>query len=439
MNGARRRQLLLVVGALALAGCGGEDSGSAWPQWRGPGGLGISSAAELPVHWDKDGSGIKWSARIDGFGTSSPIAVGGRVYVTSAERIGNQVELRVHGFDLSNGESLWQTTVARRERERTHRMHSSAGPTPVSDGQTTFAYFGSHLAALDSAGQTLWVNEIDPDYLKNSRYAAGSSLVLAGDLVIVLRDRERVAEDQVGWIAAYDKAAGEQVWRKQWDDTCCSYVTPLVIDGGGGSGDTELFVVLAGYVVSLDPETGEGLRRHDLAAAQPVASPVVEDGLVCVASGAHGQRRAGCWEMVEEGGETTWKSLWRQGKWVPDTSSPILLKGRLYLLTEKGILRCLEARTGKLIWQKRLEASGYRASLVAGAGKLYATGQTGAVSVVSPDDGEIVAVNYLPESRYVASPAIAGDCLLIRSASDLYCVNGTESFQSTQPAQSGAG
>jgi outer membrane protein assembly factor BamB len=103
-----------------------------------------------------------------------------------------------------------------------------------------------------------------------------------------------------------------------------------------------------------------------------------------------------------------------------------LLDERLYLLTEKGILRSLDARTGELFWQKRLETSGYRASLVAGAGKLYATGQTGVVSVISPDDGEIIAVNYMPEARYVASPAIAGECLLIRSASELHCVNGAD-------------
>ncbi len=433
-----RRLLLLAVG-LALAGCGGKDQETSWPQWRGPGGLGISGATELPVTWDKDGSGIKWSARIDGIGTSSPIAIGDRVYLTSAKAVGRQVELQVHSFDLSTGERVWQTTVAQRRREKRHRMNSSAGPTPVSDGKTTFAYFGSHLAALDAGGNTIWVREIDPQYLKDSRYGAGSSLVLAGDLVIVLRDRERVAEDQVGWIAAYDKATGEPVWRSQWDDSCCSYITPLALDREGQSGGTELFVVLAGYVASFDPKTGRMLQRQDQVIAQPVASPVFEDDLVCVASGAHANREAGCWQIVEEAGKTTWKLLWKIAKWVPDTSSPILMDGRLYLLTEKGILRCLEARTGAMIWQIRLERSGYRASLVMGAGKLYAVGETGAVSVISPNDGEILAVNTMPESHYIASPAIAGGCLLIRSSSELYCVDGADRPEPAQSAQSEAG
>ena len=77
-----------------------------------------------------------------------------------------------------------------------------------------------------------------------------------------------------------------------------------------------------------------------------------------------------------------------------------------------------------MIWQERLQTSGYRASLVAGAGKLYATGETGAISVVSLGDGKIIAVNQMPEASYVASPAIVGNVLLIRSSSHLYCVEG---------------
>lgn len=421
-----RNVLGVLLSALILCtGCSGKDADSSWPQWRGPGGLGISDAPALPMSWGRDGTGIKWTASIDGVGTSSPIASGGLVFVTSARPSGKRVELLVHGIDLATGESLWQTPVARRKPERKHRMNTSAGPTPVSDGETVFAYFGSHLAALDGAGEVAWVHEIDPNYLDEARYAAGSSLVLSGDLVIVLRERERVADELIGWIAAFDKATGERVWRTEWTDSCCSYVTPLVLDHGTPSGKRELFVVLAGYVVSYDPETGQELWRKNQKIAQPVSSPVVEDDLVCVASGAHANRQARCWEIVEDGEAVKWRSLWKKSRWVPDTSSPVLLEGKLYLLTEKGILRALDARTGEMDWQKRLEMAGYRASLLAGGGHLYAVGDSGAVSIVSPADGEVVAVNYLPDSLYVASPAVAEGCLLIRSATDLYCVDGT--------------
>lgn len=425
----------LAAAALLFTACGGQDAGSGggsggepeltWAGWRGPDGLGISTAGEPPMTWDRDGAGLKWSAEIGGAGTSSPIVADGRVYVTSATvaQINQPIEMLVHAFDLDTGERLWRTSIGGRGRERMHRMNTSAGPTPATDGRHVFVYFGSHLAALDIDGDVVWTKEIDTNYLEESRYAAGSSVFLYDDKVIILRDRERVADELVGWIAAYDKATGEQVWKKKFDDSCCSYVTPMVIDGDDGD---ELFIVLAGYVAAYDPETGKRRWRQKQGIAQPVASPVKEDGLMCVASGAHGHREAICWEEVDREGQRNWKPLWRYSKWVPDTSSPVLSDGRLFLLTEKGILRSVNARTGKLLWQRRLSraGAGYRASLLAAAGKLYAVGQSGETSIVAMEDGEILAVNTLPEENYLASPALAGDCLLIRSDVGLYCVDG---------------
>lgn len=423
--------LVLVVLAALAAGCGESSGELTWAQWRGPNGLGLSEADDLPLHWNKDGAGIKWSAALEGTGTSSPVVAGDRVYVTSATvaQVGQQVELMVTSFDLDSGKTLWRTTVVQRPRERMHMINSSAGPTPVTDGERVFAYFGSHLAALDRSGETLWVKEIDPAYLEEARYAAGSSLVLFGDTVIVLRDRERVAEELEGWIAAFDKATGEEVWKKKTGPSCCSYTTPILIDGAESQ---ELFVVLAGYVSSYDPATGKRLWRKKQVIAQPVSSPVVEGDLLCVASGAHGHRQARCWERTVEDGAVNWKGLWKYAKWVPDTSSPVLLDSRFYLLTEKGILRAIDARNGKLIWQKRLERAGYRASLVAGAGRLYAVAQTGTVSVVDPADGATLAVNTMPAETYVASPAIAGGYFLVRSDSHLYCIVGTDAATASE-------
>lgn len=414
--------LLLSLG-LFLA-CGSPADDPDWSQWRGPGGQGISNRAELPRSWNEDGAGIKWSSTIDGEGTSSPIALGRTVYLTSAKRIRREVDLQVHGFDLESGDQHWSTTIARRTRERAHRMNGPAGPTPVSDGESLFVYFGSHLAALDMDGEIRWVEEIDSNYLEESRYAAGSSLVLHDDLVIVLRDRERVDEELIGWIAAYDKSTGDTVWKRDWQDSCCSYTTPFFLKGR--SDTPELVVVLAGAILILDPLTGEVLGRVEQTIAQPVASPVSEGNLICLASGAHANRQAGCWELEDGVGASRWRALWSYAKWVPDTASPILLDGRLFLLTEKGILRCVDARTGELIWRSRLGTAGHRASLLAGAGRIYALGESGTVTVFSPADGKVVAENTLPGSEYFASPAVAGNCILFRSGSALHCVDGVE-------------
>ena len=417
MSALKQRRLFLVAVALALVACGGEESDASWPQWRGPGGLGISSAADLPFHWNKDGSGIKWSAPIDGAGTSSPIAVGGRVYVTSAKRIGSQVELRVHGFDLGNGESLWQTTVARRQRERTHRMNSSAGSTPVSDGQTTFAYFGSHLAALDSAGQTVWVNEIDPDYLKNARYAAGSSLVLAGDLVIVLRDRERVAEDQVGWIAAYDKTSGEQVWKKHWDDSCCSYTTPLVFNHRAGQ---QIVRWSTGEVLGYAADSGRRLWSLETGTLQPVPSPVVAGNLLCNSAGVLG-RETLCAALSDDGASSP-DVVWRIPAKAPRIPSGVLYQGLLFTVTDLAVMTAFDAATGRSVWARRLKGGRFSASLLAADGRIYATSERGLTTVVAAKRKfELLAENHVGE-EVRGSPAAAGGCLLVRTRQHLYCI-----------------
>ena len=129
-----------------------------------------------------------------------------------------------------------------------------------------------------------------------------------------------VAEALEGWLAAYDKATGEKVWEQRWNDSCCSYVTPLLVDGEQGP---ELFLVLAGYSAFHDPLTGRRLRRIDHLIAQPVASPVVEDDLLCVASGAHSIRQARCFERQTVAGEASWRLLWKFAKWVGETASPV--------------------------------------------------------------------------------------------------------------------
>ena len=287
----------LAVGVLALflVACGGgpRDPGE-WPQWRGPAGTGVSSTEGLPLHWDEDGAGIRWQVEIPDKGISSPIVSGGRVFLTSEQQQGDDTALKVASYDLATGALQWRTTVLSRAREKfppRSVTNSPAGPTPAADGKFVYAYFGSHLAALDFRGRLAWLEEIDPRYLDDIWYGAGSSLVLAGNQIIVFRDREQTGKGHFSWLAAFDKKTGRRVWRKQWRDTCCSYTTPLVLERPSG---TELVVSMAGRLVSHDLGTGEPLWRREHLSWQPVASPVVMDDLVCVASGAHLNKGLSC-------------------------------------------------------------------------------------------------------------------------------------------------
>ena len=417
----------LPVGVLALflAACsGGPRDAGEWPQWRGPTGTGVSSAEGLPLSWDQEGAGVRWQVEVSDKGISSPIVSGGRVFLTSEEQQGGNTALKVVSYDLATGALQWQTTVFTRTREKfppRSIANSPAGPTPVADGKFVYAYFGSHLAALDFRGRLAWLEEIDPRYLDDVWYGAGSSLVIAGNKIIVFRDREKTGEGDFGWLAAFDKKIGRRVWRKQWRDTCCSYTTPLVLERDSG---TELVVSMAGRLASYDSDTGEFLWRRHHVLEQPVASPVVMDDLVCVASGAHFNKGMACWRMNDRRGKRP-KELWRSARAIPETSSPVLYNGFLFTLTERGIMSCYNSESGKLAWRKRIAGGVYHASLIAGDDKIYAFSMGGLVSVIAAEPRfKTLAENQLPARGVVASPAIAGGCLVVRTAEHLLCIDG---------------
>lgn len=426
----RRGAFLALAAVVTLAGCGEPETATSWPQFRGPGGLGVSSEPGLPVEWLPDGNALRWEAQIPYEGVSSPIVAGSRVFLTGEELEGGQTDLKVMSLDLKTGDMQWASTVVSRKRESfPHRsvVNNPAGPTPATDGDLVFADFGTHLAALDFEGQLVWSEEIHPEYLEELYYGAGSSLVLAGDNVIVLRDRERLDEGIEGWIRAFDKQTGEARWKTAWDDTCCSFTTPLVIERGGAS---QIIAVLAGRLVAFDALTGNELWRRPLTAAQPVSSPALDGDVLCVATGAHNRKQTSCWRLGEADGMPGENPLWQE-KQAPSTGSPVMYKGLLFTLHEKGFLRCQDPQTGNVVWKIRLRTPQYHASLVAGDDKIYAVSRRGIVSVLAAAGKlDLLAESELPGSDIVASPAIADGCLIVRTGSSLLCVEGSSSDES---------
>ena len=414
--------LALMMGA---QGCSQSDPGAlVWPQWRGAEGSGISYETGVPVRWTAD-EGIRWAAELPGSGISSPIVGSGAVYLTADRGTRTERELLVLALDLATGEMLWETKVASRPPGKLHRLNSSASATPATDGSNIYAHFGSHLASLDTRGKLRWVKEIDHDYLEFSHYGSASSVVLTDDAVVVMQDREE-QKDKDGWLAAFSKDTGERVWRKRWDNSCCSYITPLLIDLVG---EPELIVGHAGKMMSYDPKTGDRLWRREMRINQPVASPVGAGQILCLASGAHNIREMGCFQVTfnAESKRRKLKHLWRSRQGVPGTASPILYNDLFFVVHEKGIVACHNAITGKRIWRARLRPGSYHASPVLAEGKIYATELSGVTSVfAAAGKFELIAENPLPEGGVVASAAIADGCMLVRGRKHLYCIEGAE-------------
>lgn len=416
--------VLLLAGGACSKQAADTDPGP-WPQWRGPGGQGISTETGLPIAWSED-EGVRWASELPGQGISSPIVGRDAVYLTVDEAAGEMRQLNLLALDLASGEPRWKSELLERPEEKLHRMNRAAAATPVTDGENVFVYLGSHLGAVSLEGERLWLREIDSDYLEHSRYGTGSSLILTDDLVIVFQDLE-LWEDETGWIAAYKKSDGEQVWISEWDDTCCSYTTPILLDFAG---ETELLVSQARRISSFRADTGEVIWTQEQTVNQPVASPVQEGDLLCSATGAHGVREMGCWRLAFSDGKRSIERLWSSIKGAPATASPILYNGLFFVLHEKGILGCYDPTTGERLWQKRLVQGGYHASPVAGDDKIYAVSAQGSVSVVAAAPTyQLLGESELPEGNVVASPAIADGCLLVRTDKHLYCVDGGGSAQ----------
>ncbi len=403
-----------------------EDPPGEWRQFRGPRGQGISADVGLPERWGPKSDAIQWRTRIPGAGNSSPITTGGRVFLTTsyAERADNRHKMKyrrgalkrvVVALDLADGRILWETEVFEGPTGNRHWLNTAAAPTPATDGERVYALFDAKLAALDLEGRVIWMTDLEPDHLKYTHYGVASSPILTERSVIVQQDREEAESGDAGWIAALDKKSGKEIWRKEWRDSCCSYTTPILYRNGGRE---ELLCSISGRVVSYDPATGEELWRAEHPNIQPVPSMVSDDSRFFVPGAIH-NRALAVFRLAD--GATEPQPAWTTTRGAPEIVSPVLYMGKLFQLTEGGVLTAFDPETGDVAWKKRLLGGTYRASLVAGDGKVYALNEAGVTSVVNVQKpkGKVISKSRIP-GESTASPAIADGCLLIRGKQDLF-------------------
>jgi outer membrane protein assembly factor BamB len=359
--------------------------------------------------------------RLDAVTEGAPSAGDGTVAGDiSPERLRRDRYRAVLGLDRATGELLWNRRLFAAPREGKHRHTTFAAPTPVSDGQGVVVYFGSTLARLDPEGEVIWQHEIDPDYVRNSRYGAASSPVLSARAVIVLQDKEYADNEDPGWLAAFDRDTGERMWRTEWEHTCCSYTTPLVVDRGAGE---EILVAHSGAVTSYSASTGELLWTHEVEILQMVGTPVLDGDLLLVSGGAYNVKGTFALELTGAGSATTVATVWSSRQFAPQNASPVVYRRQLYTVTDGGIVASYRVRTGELLWKHRLGQMHNRASLVAGDGKVYVSSTGGTVAVLAAGKRfELLAENDFDEPGTNASPAIADGCLLVRTQSHLACV-----------------
>ncbi len=320
-------------------------------------------------------------------------------------------------FDLASGAQLWDAPLFVAPQEQKYETNSFATPTPCTDGEFVFAYFGSGWACLDFDGNALWQGR-DDEYAPGTRYGCGASPVVFEDTFIVLHEKEYHPSS---YIVAFEKRTGREKWKVNPKYASNSYLTPSLIPRGDA---TELVTVSAEIVVAHDPRTGEQLWSLPLPVRQMVPSLVHTGDLLLVAGGTHTKTSASGIRLKGSGKATETELVWQSEKSIPTISSPVLIDGCYFTVTDGGIMLCYTPETGEVHWKERLEGGKFWASLVAGDGKVYASSDEGVITTVAARrEFEVLGQGEVGEPC-IATPAISDGCVLVRTNEHLFCFDG---------------
>lgn len=375
-----------------------------WPQFRGPGGQGHSSATGVPTTWSET-ENVRWKVPVSGRGWSSPVVQGTQIWLTSSFE--QQGSLRALCYDRESGELVHNVEIFRKEDlGRIASKNTHASPTPVIDGKHVFVHFGSHgTACLTTDGQIVWRKRLEYDH----RHGPGGSPIVWNDLLIVVCDGP-----DVQYTVALDKATGEVRWKADQDGEQ-AYSTPIVIKVNGVQ---QLLTSQGEALIAYAPADGAELWRCRHGGHSVVPRPVAGNGLVYFCTGYWtpsllAVRPDGMGDITDSHVEFSV----RRG--VPHNPSPLLIEERLYLVSDQGVLSCINANDGTEIWRQRLGGS-FSASPTVVGGNLYLFNEAGSAYVVKHDDTfQLVAENQL-DGQTLASPAFVDRALYVRSDTHLY-------------------
>jgi outer membrane protein assembly factor BamB len=433
---------------LAFLLCAGVTVGADnWPHWRGPASTGVSLESGLPTTWGRT-ENVAWRTSLEGTGVSSPIVWGDRVYVTSQagrgiRQSGNHPSLAQGADAAKSGESILTTGGAAAKRDKVtflvtaldratgrrvweyekaaegvlpgvHDKHNLATPSPVTDGERVYAWFGTgQIVALDVDGKMQWTRHLGQEKSAfEINWGHASSPMVYGDAVYLL-----CLHEQSSYLLAVDKRTGRDKWKVDWPAGVISYSTPIIATGSAGP---ELIVNTSRGVEALDPSTGERRWQFDETNRFPIPVAVPQGGTIYMTRGY----RSSPYMAIKLGGRgnvTSSHVQWRVPTGGPYVPSLVLYDGLLYMAGELGIVSAIDATNGERIWQERIGGL-FTASPVAGDGKVYLVGESGETVVLQAGRAAKVLARNQLDGHFVASPAIAGGRLLLRADDSVIAV-----------------
>ena len=416
-----------------------------WPQFRGAESRGIASNPNLPIRWSAS-ENVEWKTDLPGRGWSSPIVWGNRVFLTTVVNKGRSEvpkkglyfggdrpdapdtihQWKVYCLDLETGKIAWERQVHEgKPRSSIHLKNSYASETPVTDGKQVYCYFGNlGIFVFDLDGNPTWSKRFKP-HKTRSGWGTAASPVLHGDRIHLVNDNE-----EESWLLALDKTTGKEAWRVDRDEKS-NWSNPFV---WRNSRRTEIITPGSGRVRSYGLD-GKLLWSLKGMSSITIATPFADGDLLYLSSGfvmdakkpIYAIRPGASGDISLSRRETTSEFIaWCDWKAAPYNPSTLLYEDQLYVLLDRGWISALDPITGKPIYDKQRlpPGAGFTVSPWAYRGKVFCLNEDGATFVCKAGpDFDVLHTNQLAEDDMcMATPAIAGDRLLVRTSARVYCI-----------------
>ena len=404
--------------SISLASCLVIEANEQWSQFRGHYGNGIIKSTSAPINWS-DNTNIDWKTPIHDRGWSSPVIWNDQIWMTTATKEGNKmyaicvnklsgkIEHDIHVFDVKSPQAI--------TNENTY-----ASPTPVVEEGRVYVHFGTYGTACISTkdGQILWKRrDLNCDH-EIGAGPASSPFIYNNFLIFNVDGRD------VQYVIALNKETGETAWKTNrsvdFSDVQVNqrkaYGTPFIIPRGNSN---QMVSIGAKGVYSYDPENGKELWKAEHRGWSIAPRPVYGEGLVFTMID---RDRPEMWAIKPNGsGDITETHIeWKETKRMPPRASPIIIKGLLFVVDRNGYISCIEAKTGKSIWQKRMKGR-FSASPILANNLIYFFNEDTVCTIIKPTrELEIVAENKLSSDKLMATPAFDENSIYIRTENNLY-------------------
>jgi outer membrane protein assembly factor BamB len=410
----------LLISLLLLAGfssLNAQNQSTNWTFYRGSNLDAISSNKDLPLTWSEKDNMI-WKTTIHGRGASSPVIFGDQIWVTTADPSGKKLYAVCCNF--KSGEIIHDIEIFQHDTvPRIHSLNTFATPTPAIEDGYVYVHFGSlGTACLETnSGKVIWKRD---DLKCNHFQGPASSPIIYKDLLIL--HYEGV---DIQFVIALNKKTGKTVWKSIRPQEYYTnrppvarkaYITPIIINADGRD---MLISNGAEVCIAYDPMTGAEIWRVPHVADTTISMPMFSNGLVIFNASVQEPIKLMAVRPEGHGDITETNLVWSIAKDVPAITSPFAKDGLIYMIHERGTFTCLESATGKTIFTNKLSGQFY-SSPVCADGHIYITAKNGTIYVLNEGkEFKVLAENKL-EGEFMATSAISGNSLIIRSNNALY-------------------